>query len=418
MTRTLLLIVVSMGWLSTVAVAADGDRAAAERWMIMADESSTQIKTASAVSHAADKMAQAHARLGQFEAAFQAAKRVTNPQMKLYALTASIQAAVNADQSTDLMVAEARQTIKGNEGSFNDAAMKNLLGIAETKQKRFSNTPKQPASPSLEQLQKRFDHAANRREKLEAFQSLMMRSLQMKSIDSLERSIEEAIKVIELNPLPDKSSKFGTYGDLSEIARIRIAHLYIASKLADEGMNEQAARQLALVDPLIDPLPEQSALVKWELQWLRIHVLLQLNRLDEAIQHLNTIKTPLILSRAAAEIAAYQIKNGQVESGLKMAEQIGNELGSGENKGKVAIALFEHGDGDIAVQYINQVGESGEAMNAFMSLARYWAEAGDTVRLESTFASIKSAAGRTHYATSAAVFLASRDVINDENKTK
>ena len=409
MTRTLLRIVVSMVCLSKVADSADGDRAAAEQWLLRAVESSGLIKTESAISHAADKMAHAQARLGQVDDAFQQAKRITNPQLKLYALTAVIQAAVNADQDTELMVGEARQTLKGKEGSFNDAAMKNLLRIAETKQKTLPAIFKQPEPPPLEQLQKAFDAAANRREKLAAFQPLMTRSLQTKSFDSLEQAIEETIQAIEQNPLPDKSSKFGTYGDSAEIAKIRVANLYIASKLAEEGQNDEAARHLALADAVIDPLSDASALVKWELQWLRIQVLLQLNRTDEAIQHLNTIKTPLIVSRTAAAIAAYQIKDGQMEAGLKMAERIGTELGSGENQGTVAIALFEHGDRDIAVQYINQVGETDEAMNALITLARHWVEAGDTARLQSTFDSIESPIARTHYATSAAVFLASRD---------
>ena len=408
----------SMASLSTVAVAADGDRAAAEQWMLRAVESFRQIKTESAISHAADKLADAHARLGQVDDAFQAAKRVTNPQLKLYALTATIQAAVNADQSTDLMVAEARQTLKGNEGSFNDVAMKNLLRIAEAKQKTLPATSKQAELPSLEQLRKAFDTAVNRREKLVAFQPLMMRSLQTKSFDSLEQAIEETIKVIEQNPLPDQSSKFGIYGDSAEIARIRIANLHIASMLAAEGKSEQAARQLALADAVIDPLPDHSALVKWELQNLRIHVLLKLNRLDEAIQHLNTIKTPLIVSRAAADIAAYQIKNGQVEPGLKTAERIGTEVGSGDARGTVAIALFEHADQNIAAQYINQIGETDEAMNALISLARHWVEVSDTARLQSTFDSINSPTARTHYATSAAVFLALRDVTNADDKAK
>ena len=416
--RTLLLMVVSMACLSTVAVGADGDRAAAEQWLFRAVESSRQIKTESAISHAADKLAHAHARLGHVDDAFQAAKLVTNPQLKLYALAATIQAAVNADQSTDLMVAEARQTLKGNEGSFNDAAMKNLLRIAETREKTLPATAKQPELPPLEQFQKAFDDAQNRREKLAAFQPLMMRSLQAKSFDSLERAIEEAIKVIEQNPLPDQSSKFGTYGDSAEIAKIRIANLCIASTLADEGKNDEAARHLALADAVIDPLPEQSALVKWQLQNLRIHVLLKLNRIDEALQHLNTIKTPLTVSRSAAEIAAHQIENGQVEAGLKTAERIGTDRGFGDDRGKVAIALFEHGNRNIAVQYINQVGETDEAMNVLISLARHWVEAGDSARLQSTFDSINSPTARTHYATSAAVYLTSRDVKNAKDKAR
>ena len=416
--QRLLPMLASIVCLSTVAVAADRDRAAAEKWLLKAVESSRQIKTESAISHASDKLAHAHSRLGQVDNAFQAAKRVKNRQVKLYALTATIQAAVNADQSTDLMVAEARQTLKGNEGSFNDAAMKDLLHIAETRQKTWPATSKQPELPTLEQLQKGFDAAVNRREKVAAFQTLMIRSLQMKSFDSLERAIEQTIKVIEQNPLPDQSSKFGVYGDAAEIARIRVTNLNIASRLAAEGQNDEAARHLALADAVIDPLPEQSALVKWELQWLRVRVLLQLNRMEEAIQHFNTIKTPLIVSQAAADIAAYQIKNGQVEAGLKMAERIGTGLGSGENQGTVAIALFEYADRTIAVQYINQVGETDEAMNGLISLARHWVEAGDTARLQSTFDSINSPTAQTHYATAAAVFLALRDVKTDEDKAK
>ena len=416
MTRALLRIVVVMVGHVTVAAAADEDRAAAEQWLLRAVESFREIKVESAISNAADKMAHAHARLGQVADAFQAAQRVTNPQLKLYALTATVEAAVNADQNTDLIVAEARQTVKGNAGAFNDAAMKNLLRIANTKQKTLPATTQQPELPPLEQLQKVFDDAVNRREKLAAFQPLMIRSLQTKSFDSLERAIEETLKVIEQNPLPDQSSKFGTYGDAAEIAKIRVANLSIASKLADEGQNDEAARHLALADAVIDPLPEQSALVKWELQWLRIHVLLQLNRVDDAIQHLKTIKSPLIVSRAAAEIAARQIENGEVEAGLKTAERIGTELGSGDGRGKVAIALFEHGDRNLAVQYMNQVGETDEAMNAVISLARHWVEASDTARLQSTFDAIRSPTARTHYATAAAVFLSLRDVKNAEDK--
>jgi tetratricopeptide (TPR) repeat protein len=416
--RTILPVIVSLAWLATVAIAADGDRAAAEQWLLRAVESSKQIKTESAISHAADKMAHAHARLGQVDDAFQAAKRITNPQLKLYALAATIQAAVDADQSTDLMVAEARQTLKGNKGSFNDAAMKNLLHIAETRQKTSPATTKLPELPPLEQLQMVFDDAKTRPEKLAAFQPLMMRSLQAKSFDSLGRAIEESIKVIEKNPLPDQSSKFGTYGDSAEIGKIRIANLHIASKLVDEGKKDEAARHLLLADAVIDPLPENSALIKWELQSLRISVLLKLNRIDEALQHLNTIKTPLIVSRAAADIAAYQIENGQVETGLKTAGRIGSERGFGDDRGKVAIALFEHGNGTIAVQYINEVGETDEAMNVLNSLARHWVEAGDTVRLQSTFDSIKSPTAQTHYATSAAVFLTLRDVKSAEDKAK
>ena len=124
------------------------------------------------------------------------------------------------------------------------------------------------------------------------------------------------------------------------------------------------------------------------------------------------------MSRSAAEIAAYQIENGQVEAGLKTAERIGSEGGSGNDRGTVAIALFEYGNRNTAVQYINQVGETDEAMNALISLARHWVEAGDTVQLQSTFESIKSPIARTHYATSAAVSLMSRDVKNAKEKVK
>lgn len=409
---------VSVLCLSAVAVAADGNRAAAEQWLLRAVESSSLIKTESAISHAADKLAHAHARLGQVDDAFQAAKRITNPQLKLYALAATIQAAVNADQNTDLMVAEARQTLKGNAGSFNDAAMKDLLRIAAAKQKTLPATTKQPDLPPLEQLQKAFDDAQTRPEKLAAFQPLMMRSLQAKSFDSLGRAIEASIKVIQQDPLPDQSSKFGTYGDSAEIAKIRLANLYIASTLADEGKNDEATRHLALADAVIDPLPEHSALIKWQLENLRIQVLLKLNRIDEALQHLKTMKTPLTVSRSAAEIAAHQIKKGQVEAGLKTAERIGTGRGLGDDRGMVAIALFEHGNRDIAVRYMNQVGETDEAMNVLISLARHWVEAGDTARLQSTFDSINSPTARTHYAISAAVFLAIRDVKNAKDKAK
>jgi hypothetical protein len=53
-----------------------------------------------------------------------------------------------------------------------------------------------------------------------------------------------------------------------------------------------------------------------------------------------------------------------------------------------------------------------------ISLARHWVEAGDTVRLQSTFDSISSPTARTHYATAAAVFLASGDVTKAEDKAK
>ncbi|TWU38587.1 hypothetical protein [Novipirellula artificiosorum] len=409
---SLVSMILSLACLSAFSVSADADQVEAERWMAKAVESSRRITTESAISHAADKLSHAHARLGQVDDAFNAAKRVTNPQLKLYALAATTQAAVNADQSTDLMVAEAGETLKGNEGSFNNSAMENILRIAETRQKTLPATTKQPELPPIEQLQKAFDHAQNRGEKLAAFQPLMMRSLQKKSFETLERAIEEAIKMIEKNPLPDQSSKFGTYGDAAAIAQIRVTNLRIATMLADEGKNDEAARHLALANSVIDRLPESSALVKWELQNLRIQVLLKLKRIDAAIQDFETIRTPLIASRAAADIAVSQIENGQVEAGLKTADRIGTGQGSGDDRGMVAIALFKYADRNIAVQYINQVGETDEAMNALISLSRHWIEIGDMDQLRSTFDSINSPTARTHYAISAATFLMVRDLRN------
>ena len=175
---SLVSMILSLACLSAFSVSADADQVEAERWMAKAVESSRKITTESAISHAADKLSHAHARLGQVDDAFNAAKRVTNPQLALYALAATTQAAVNADQSTDLMVAEARETLKGNEGSFNNSAMENVLRIAETRQKTLPAATKQPELPLLEQLRKAFDHAHTRGEKLAAFQPLMMRSLQ------------------------------------------------------------------------------------------------------------------------------------------------------------------------------------------------------------------------------------------------
>ncbi len=153
-------------------------------------------------------------------------------------------------------------------------------------------------------------------------------------------------------------------------------------------------------------------MVKWQLQDLRIHVLLKLKREEEAIEQLDAIKSPLIASRAAASIAANQIESGDVEAGLKMAERIGDEVGSGDARGTVAIALLQHADRSQATKHLNQLSESDDAMSGVVNVARHWVEHAEADRLLTTFESLHSPVARTHYAISAAEFLIIRERAN------
>ncbi|MGB7329115.1 MAG: hypothetical protein WBD31_29815 [Rubripirellula sp.] len=388
------------------ACSVNADQAKAEHWLAKAVESSAQIETPSAISNAAKSLARVHARLGQVEAAFSAAKRVTDPQLKLYALRSTVQAAVDSDLATTAMVDEAKRTFEGNEGAFNQSTMKKLLHIAESKSKTVSpEQPNSPPPPSPDSLTKAFDKAADRDAKIAAFTPLATQLLQSQSFDALDSVVERAVAAVEQDPRPDVSSKFGTYGDLASIAKIRGMQLRAAIMLANEGQVAAATRHLEIVDPLIDALPDQAALVKWEMQDLRIRLLLKLERTEDAITQLKKIQSPLIVSRAAAAIAAHQIESGEVDAGLKMAKRIGDEPGSGAASGEVAIALFQHGDRDVAVEFVNQLGTSDETMYAFDSLARHWVETDNAEQLESVFDVLESPEARTHYAVSAAEHL-------------
>ncbi|TWU55554.1 hypothetical protein Poly59_18540 [Rubripirellula reticaptiva] len=385
---------------------AQAQQAQAQQWLARAAESSAQIESPSAISNAATSLARVHARLGQVDAAFEAAKRISKPQLKLYALRGTVQAAVDNDLSTAAIVDEAKRTLDGNDNPFTQSTMKTLLHVAESKTK---TVPREQANatppPTLESLRKAFDEAADRDAKLAAFQPLAVQLLQSKSFDSLENLIENAVEAVEQEPRPDVSSKFGTYGDLATIAKIRSRQLQAAFMLADDGEVAAAIRYLKIVDPLIDALPDQAALVKWELQSLRIRLLLKLNRTDVAITQLDKVQSPLIRSSAAAAIAAHEIEAGDFEAGLEMAKRIGDEPGSGDANGEVAISLFVHGDRKVAAEFVNQLGTSDQAMNTFVSLARFWVETGNFEQLESVFDDLESPEARTHYAVAAAEYL-------------
>ncbi|TWU59197.1 hypothetical protein Poly51_19830 [Rubripirellula tenax] len=382
------------------------DQKKAEEWMAKAVEASKSIHDPSAISHAAAQSARVHARLGQVDAAFEAAKQVSEPQLRLYALRATVQAAVDAERDVDAIVDEAKRTLQGNEGAFNDRTMNQIVHIANAKEKTIlAISPKADERPLLVELQAAFDVAETREAKMAEVEALANHLLRTHSFDALERVIEEMVSIIQKNPLPDQSSKFGVYGDTAAIGRLRGFQLQAALILANDGDYDEAARHFAAANPVVDTIDEQAALVKWQLQDLRIRTLLKLERADEATKHLAEIRSPMIVSSATAAIAAHHIELGDVAKGLKMAQRIGDEGGSGVARAAVAIALLHSADEKQAVEYLNALGESNEAASAFVTVARHWVETANAQRLLVTYDSLRSPVARANYAIAAAEFL-------------
>jgi hypothetical protein len=256
---------------------------------------------------------------------------------------------------------------------------------------------------SADQLRKRFAVANARDIKTRLLSPLVWKLMEIDAFDEAEMAIDEAAEFVMNDPRKETASKFGVYGDDSELVFLRAAHLTIARKLIEAGKKDRAAEQVAKVEPLYDALSEEAALIKWPLAPQLVGVLVDLGELERAEAKLKEIETSFTRSQAAVPIAVHYIKAGDVEKGLEfvtMNDPKDEHHGSEYND--VALALLESVSAARAAEFLESLSETEGHARAVTDTARKLVESKRLDKLEELYAAAKSPFVRTYLAAEAA----------------
>jgi tetratricopeptide (TPR) repeat protein len=256
---------------------------------------------------------------------------------------------------------------------------------------------------SVDQLRKRFAAANTRDMKTRLLNPLVWKLMEIDAFDEAEMAIDEAVKYVANDPRKTSASKFGVYGDDSELVFLRAAHLTIAKKLIEVGKKDEAAMQVAKIEPLYDALSEEAALIKWPLAPQLVAVLVQLGELERAKTKLEEIKTPFTRNQAAVPIAVHYIKAGDVEKGLELVTaNDSKDEHHGSEYNDVALALLESVSVARAAEFLESLSETEGHGRAVRDTARELVESKRLDKLEELYAAVKSPFVRTLLATEAA----------------
>jgi tetratricopeptide (TPR) repeat protein len=256
---------------------------------------------------------------------------------------------------------------------------------------------------SVDELRKRFDAANTRDTKTALLGPLVMKLVEIGALDEAEQAIEAGVESIKMDPREVSASKFGVYGDDSEIVSLRAAHLEIAKKLIEQDDMDKAATQVAKVEPLYDVLPEEAALIKWPVTPALINTLIQLGELKRAEEKLASIQSSFSRVGAAVPLAVHYIKSGEVEKGLVYVAPSGDEeQDHGSEFDAVAIALLESVSAARAAEFLESLSQTQAHGQAITGTARELVESKQLDKLEQLYATAKSPFVRTLLATEAA----------------
>jgi hypothetical protein len=256
---------------------------------------------------------------------------------------------------------------------------------------------------SVDELRKRFAAANTRDTKIALVNPLVQKLVEVDALDEAEQAIEAAIKLIKETPRKVSESAFGIYGDDSEIVAARACHLEIAKKLIEQDEQENAAAQVAKIEPFYDALSEEAAIIKWALAPQLVEVLVQLGEVEQAEAKLKDLEDSPIRCEAALPIAVHYIKAGNVEKGLLLVapSKEADEHDGSENDA-VALALLESVSVVKAAEYLESLSETEGHARAVTDTARELVESKRLDKLEELYAAVKSPFVRVNLATEAA----------------
>lgn len=256
---------------------------------------------------------------------------------------------------------------------------------------------------TVDELRKSFAAAATRDTKTKLLGPLVQKLVAISALDEADQAIDAAVATIMKDPRPMSTSKFGVYGDDSEIVFLRAGHVAIADKLIEQNKLDKAAEQLAKFEPLYDVLPEEAGLVKWPVTTPLIKTLVQLGELDRAEEKLASIQSSFSRVGAAVPLAVHYIKSGDVEKGLQFlaANEEGKEI-EGLEYGEVALALLDSVSSAKAAEFLESLTQTDVHGRAITDTARDLVESKRLEELEELYSAVKSPFVRTLLATEAA----------------
>jgi len=254
------------------------------------------------------------------------------------------------------------------------------------------------ASVKREQEAKSIDdamaEAATREEKIAVGMLKLDELIEEREIEKAEALIVSLVKIVEDSPREPRVSKFGTFDDSLEIAKIKAGYLKTARLLKEAGdeagAKDRVAKAIAAVEAVTSPSLGR-VLLSSEL----VRSQAALGDREGAQASASLFETDLMLSNATSDVAAACILSGQVSQGMELAQDVVKQPNCAYGARRVATALIHVERFDKLAEYLPLVPDTGHDVRAFRGIAQELVKSGNVRRLDPLLANHPSDAART-----------------------
>lgn len=242
--------------------------------------------------------------------------------------------------------------------------------------------------------------AADTREQKQAvLQRLCEVFVQQKKVTEAEETILRMLKAIETAPREAAKSKFGIYGDTSEVARAKLLYASTAILLAEQGDPQASRQRLKWATLAYEEIPEAAFLVKVQTLPTLVRAYLQAGDQVGARQVV-TKRVPQAKSAFQKSIlATLLIEAGDFESARQLAGPLGADpTGAdptvGHALGRVASAFVQAGQFADGQQLLKTLDPTGSGQEAYRVVARGMVDGGQIAELKQWLPKMPSPAAR------------------------
>ncbi len=220
--------------------------------------------------------------------------------------------------------------------------------------------------------------------------------IEKKMIVEAEETIGRMLRTIETTPRDPMKSKFGIYGDKSEIAGVKLLYVKTAILLAEQGDEQASHKRLKWATLAYNEMPEAAFLVKVQALPTLIRAYVKSGDKEGARK--------ILIKRIADTKSAFQksslatllIHAGDIESAMQLSKQMGSGPTAGYSLGRVASSFIQAGEFASAKELLETLNPTSDEQEAYRVVARAMVDGGQIVELKQWLPKMPSPAARVY----------------------
>jgi thioredoxin-like negative regulator of GroEL len=211
-----------------------------------------------------------------------------------------------------------------------------------------------------------------------------------------EDIIDRIVKTIETTPRESLTSKFGIYGDKSEIAGAKLLYANTATLLAEQGDKRASLKRLEWATLAYNEIPEAAFLVKVQALPTLIRAYVKSGN-KEGARRILTKRVPHTKSAfQKSSVATLFIHAGDFESAMHLSKRLGSDPTTGHSLGRIASSFIQAGEFAAAKDLLATLSPTSDDQEAYRVAARGMVDGGQIAELKQWLPEMPSPAARVY----------------------